>query len=92
MSVSICSSHEDTLLAIDNLGRVMSCLFPYDDARELHSKAVTGMKRTLGPTHLSTLVAIENLAMVYLQIGEGLLSSGHDSMVQVLEERKKKLG
>jgi hypothetical protein len=30
--------------------------------------------------------------MVYLQIGEELLSSGHGSMVQVLQERKKRLG
>jgi len=92
MTKTLGADHEDALLAVDNLGRVMWRYFRYDEAKDLHSKAVAGMKKVLGPTHLNTLTAMESLAMTYLDIGGELLSPAHELMMQVLEQRKKKLG
>jgi tetratricopeptide (TPR) repeat protein len=83
---------EDTLLAVDNLGRILSRNFRHEEAKNQHLKAVAGMKKVLGPTHLSTLFAMENLALTYLELGGAMLNPAHDLMVEVLAQRKKKLG
>ncbi|MCJ1268890.1 hypothetical protein MMC22_008778 [Lobaria immixta] len=92
MTKTLGADHIDTLVAMDNLGRVHHRYFRYDEARELHTKAVDGMKRVLGPTHLDTLVAIDSLAMTYLELGGDLIVTAHDLMLEVVEQRKKKLG
>jgi hypothetical protein len=50
------------------------------------------MKGVLGPTHLSTLIAMEGLALTYLELGGEMLNPAHNLMVQVVAQRKKKLG
>ena len=94
-------THEDTLLAVDNLGRVMWRYFQYDEARVLHAKAVDGLSKcsNLGPLHEKTLVAKEGWAIAHLDTLGNLLEPSddrphpaHEIMLEVLEERKKKLG
>lgn len=45
MTRTLGPEHEDTLVAVDNLGRVMWRYFCYDEAKELHWRAMTGMKK-----------------------------------------------
>lgn len=62
--------------------------------------AVNGMRNStkLGPMHLDTLVAMDHLALTYLEINPNEYNSGEyldrafDLLVEVLESRKKKLG
>ncbi|KAL8951543.1 MAG: hypothetical protein Q9222_002481 [Ikaeria aurantiellina] len=93
--------HDDTILAIDNLGRVMWRYFQYDEARVLHAKAVDGFtkSKTIGPTHEKTLIAKECLAIAHLDSVGYLVHPtderphpAHELMLEVLEERKRKLG
>ncbi|KAL8712638.1 MAG: hypothetical protein Q9220_003169 [cf. Caloplaca sp. 1 TL-2023] len=93
--------HDDTILAVDNLGRVMWRYFQYDEARVLHAKAVDGFtkSKTIGPTHEKTLVAKECLAIAHLDSVGNLVHltderphPAHELMLEVLEERKRKLG
>ena len=88
--------HEDTLNAIDNLGRTISKFWEKDhfkQAYNLHSEAVIGMGEILGSDHPRTLIAKENLARVAVHLGgDSLLQSASDLILEVLEKRKKKLG
>ncbi|KAL9103669.1 MAG: hypothetical protein Q9187_008982 [Circinaria calcarea] len=92
MTRNLGADHEDTLRATDNLGRVHYRYFRFDVAKDLHAKAVDGMTKVLGPTHIDTLNAIDNLAMTYLELGGEFLEAAHEMMLQVLEQRTKKLG
>lgn len=87
--------HEDTLRASDHLGRVELYYQNYDEAKELHAKALEGMLKAenLGPGHLDTLTAQENLAIAYMLIGEEKdIQLAHKLMVDVVGRRKEKLG
>ena len=93
--------HEDTLGAIDNLGRVLWRYNEYDEARILHERAVDGLIKckNIGPTHERTLFAKECLAVAHLDILGNLVHPtderphlAHELMVEVLAERRKKLG
>ena len=95
------STHEDTLLAVDNLGRVMWRYFQYDEAKVLHAKAVDGLTKAknYGPSHEKTLIAKECLAIAHLDSMGNLAHPtsdrphpAHELMLEVLDERKKKLG
>lgn len=95
MTAALGAEHEDTLQAMDNLGQLMWMYLEYPEARDLHTKAVDGMTKKLGPLHEKTLIAKENLAMACLSFEDNVLvrgSEAHDMMVEVLEERKKRLG
>jgi hypothetical protein len=83
--------HEDTLIAVDALGQAMQVCCRVDEAKHLHLRAVNGLKKRLGPRHLSTLLAMENLAMAYLGL-DIELNVANDIMVEVLAQRKEKLG
>ncbi|KAF2817454.1 uncharacterized protein BDZ99DRAFT_374465 [Mytilinidion resinicola] len=83
---------EDIFIAIGNLGRVLWRYFRYKDAMDLHKDAVEGLTKTLGPTHLQTLLGKEDLAMSYLDCGEDLLDPARKLMLEVLDQRKKRLG
>lgn len=93
-------NHENTLKAADNLGRAHATFWRMNKARELHALAVNGMKNNskLGPMHLDTLVAMDHLALAYLEINPNEYNSGEDLdrayelLVEVLCSRKKKLG
>ena len=92
--------HEDTLKALDNLGRAHATHWRTEKARELHSKAVAGMEKNdkLGPTHLDTLTAMNNLAMTYMEYGgdahssESELEQARQLLLEVLKAREIKLG
>lgn len=89
------SDHEDTLRATDHLGRVELYYQNYHEARELHMKALEGMLKAkgLGPAHLDTLTAQENLAIAHMLIGgERGTELAHKLMVDVVDKRKEKLG
>lgn len=92
--------HENTLKAADNLGRAHATFWRMDKAREFHAMAVAGMKNSskLGPMHLDTLVAMDHLALAYLEKNPNDYNSGEDIdrayelLVEVLGSREKKLG
>ena len=92
--------HENTLKAADNLGRAHATFWRMDQARELLTMAVAGMRTNikLGPMHLDTLVAMDHLALAYLEITPFEFNSGDDLdrayelLVEVLSSREKKLG
>lgn len=92
--------HENTLKAADNLGRAHATFWRMEKARELHAMAVTGMRNNskFGPMHLDTLVAMDHLALTYLEINPNEYNSGEDLdrayelLVEVLNSRRKKLG
>ena len=68
-------THEDTLLAVDNLKRVMWRYFQYYEARVLHAKAVDSLSKysNLGPLHEKTLEAKEGWAIAHLNTLGNLL-------------------
>lgn len=92
--------NENTLKAADNLGRAHATFWRMEKARELHAMAVAGMRNNsnLGPMHLDTLVAMDHLALAYLEINPNEYNSGEDLdhayelLFEVLNSREKKLG
>lgn len=83
---------EDYYVALCNLGRINWRYFRFEEAKNFHLQALEGLKRVLGPTHLQTLVAMEDLAMSYMDCGEEFLETAHALMLEVLNQRKAKLG
>ncbi|ERF74955.1 hypothetical protein EPUS_05163 [Endocarpon pusillum Z07020] len=77
---------------MNNLACVYSKYFEYEKTRELLTESSRGLFQTLGPTHPDTLIAQENLAMVYNDLGGSLRDDGHSIMLDVLAKRKEKLG
>ena len=94
------ADHVDTLKAMDNLGRAHATHWRTGKARELHSKAIAGMRKNkeLGPTHLETLTAMNNMAMTYMEYGGDAHSSkfelehAHQLLLEVIKAREVKLG
>ena len=90
--------HEDTLKAMDNLGRAHGTYWRWDKAKELHSEAVAGMRKNekLGPTHLETLSAMDNLAMTYMACSSDAnsfeLNEAYQLQLEVVKAREVKLG
>lgn len=80
MTLVLGSGHENTLKAADNLGRAHATFWRMEQARELHAIAVAGMRKNsrLGPMHLDTLVAMDHLAIAYLEINPNEYNSGKD--------------
>ena len=93
------SAHADTLRAKMNLGRTLGKLFKFDEAVELHTEASDGLKKVdcLGPTHLDTLIVLDNLAMAHFDRycwGNGNREDpirSYQLEVDVVDQRKKKL-
>jgi len=93
-------THEKTLKCIRNLARLEARYMNYAVATELCRTAWHGMKETLGPTHLETLISQEDLAMCYLRYGdndpdpdrERNIAQSHESMLFVYEQRRALLG
>ena len=85
----------DTLIALNNFGLVMWRLFRFDDAVSIHKDAIAGFAKLFpgSPEHLD---AKENLAMdyaiQYIQTGHGSMHEAHELILEVLKERRKKLG
>jgi tetratricopeptide (TPR) repeat protein len=94
MKKTLGSNHQDTLCAIDNLGQCHWNYFAFEKAKDQHLKAIEGMKShpNMGPTHEKTLIAKENLALAYREIGGEYLQPAHHLMEEVLNERSKILG
>ena len=94
------ADHPDTLRAMSNLGRVVGKNFKFTAAVEIQERAVNGLSKeaVLGPYHLDTLIAKDNLAMSLFDraahgYGEpGDLDRAHSIESEVLEHRKIKLG
>lgn len=84
-------THEDTLSAVDALGHAMQVCWRPDEAKHLYLRAVNGHKMRLGAKHLNTLLAMENLAMAYLEL-DIELNQAFDIIMEVLDQRKEKLG
>ncbi|KAH8821918.1 hypothetical protein F5884DRAFT_746205 [Xylogone sp. PMI_703] len=89
--------------AMAHLGETLWFCFKFEDAKQYQEKAVAGLRRILGERDLETLVAVENLAMTYVELGTRYLEAdkelanrylydAHKSMLLVVEERKKQLG
>ena len=97
---SLGRDHEDTLKVMDNLGRAYASLWRIEEARDLHRKAVQGMRRNskLGPTHLDTLIAMNNLAATFLDYGGDAncsvadLEDARRILLEVVKAREIKLG
>ncbi|RDL38843.1 Uncharacterized protein BP5553_03183 [Venustampulla echinocandica] len=86
------AKEEDLYIAMGNLGRILWRYFRYGEAKDAHTQALQGLRRILGPTHLQTLTAMEDLAMSYLDCGEEWLERAHDLMIEVLSQREFRLG
>ncbi|KAL6720967.1 hypothetical protein ACLMJK_000067 [Lecanora helva] len=93
--------HQDTLKAAKNLGRGYAGLYQLEQARKFLKRAVSGMIRNvnLGPTYLDTLIAMEELALSYLEEDRGTaestpieLEQAYKLMTEVFSKREKKLG
>ncbi|KAL4797414.1 hypothetical protein BDV19DRAFT_387222 [Aspergillus venezuelensis] len=86
-------ANEDTLTAIYHLGRTIAKFYEdMEEGKRLITRAFDGMSETLGPTHVKTLFAKEDLAMLSLQIREEDLSLPSEMLQEVLDTRKEKLG
>ncbi|KAJ5171847.1 hypothetical protein N7492_004440 [Penicillium capsulatum] len=83
--------HEDTLGAIHNLGRSVAKLYEHDEAERLFKAAWDRMIQTLGPNHVKTLLAKEDLATHSL-LTERNLPMVVEMLEQVFENRREKLG
>lgn len=88
----------DTLRAKANIGRILAKNCDYDEAIKVQSATVTELEQQFGATHQDTLSAMDDLAMSYLErsiysatAGEDLLHA-HTIILDVVEQRKKKLG
>jgi tetratricopeptide (TPR) repeat protein len=94
MKKTLGPNHQDTLCAIDNLGQVYWSCFEFEKAKDQHLKAIEGMKShpTRGLTHEKTLIAQENLALTYRELGGGYLQRAHRLMEEVLKQRLQILG
>ena len=100
MVIALGPVHEDALKAANNLGRAHAALWHPVEARNILKEAVNGMKMNdqLGPAHLNTLIAINDLAMTYMENEGGTgstaieLEQARQLMVEVLSKREKKLG
>ncbi|KAL4960320.1 uncharacterized protein BDV14DRAFT_182970 [Aspergillus stella-maris] len=86
-------ANEDTLTAIYHLGRTIAKFYEdMEEGKRLLTQAFDGMSETLGPTHVKTLFAKEDLAMLPLQMEEENLSLPSEMLQEVLDTRKEKLG
>lgn len=100
MVIALGLGHEDTLKAANNLGRGHAALWHPEEARVFLKKAVDGMIRNpqLGPAHLNTLIAMNDLAMTYMANEGGAdsttieLEQAHKLMAEVHSKRETKLG
>jgi tetratricopeptide (TPR) repeat protein len=88
--------HEDTLDAIDALGRTLIAFYDdklYLEARELHRKAYNGIRKIHGDDAIKTLLFCENFCMTAVSTLEPAhLSEALGMMEHVLQTRKEKLG
>jgi tetratricopeptide (TPR) repeat protein len=82
------------LCSIDNLGQVYWNIFDYEKAKNQHLKAITGMEShpQMGSDHEKTLLAKENLALAYREIGEAWYKEAHELMEEVVAKRLRMLG
>lgn len=54
--------HPDTLLCVNNLGRVLYLMGDLSAAEPLYRRALDGQEKALGPDHADTLATVNNLA------------------------------
>jgi hypothetical protein len=54
----------DTLLSMNNLGRVLGKQGRYKAAEEMHRRALTEKEKVLGKEHTDTLVSVDNVGWV----------------------------
>ncbi|CZR65421.1 uncharacterized protein PAC_15321 [Phialocephala subalpina] len=92
MKATPLTKEEDLYIAMGNLGRILWRYFRYQEARVAHEQALEGLERVLGPTHLQTLIAMEDLAVSYLDCGEQYLDRAHELITSVLSQRESRLG
>ncbi|KAJ4345915.1 uncharacterized protein N0V89_012051 [Didymosphaeria variabile] len=72
--------HPDTLTSLNNLAVVLQDQEKYDEAEELHRKALKGSEEELGMQHPDTLQSVKNLILV-------LQYQGKDVEVEKLKRR-----
>ena len=84
------SSSEDTRDAIAALAIVYTWLERYDEAIGLHHEGIEMSIETLGPDHPSTLVARDNLGILYFNTGE--YEKAVEVFEAVLEDRLRVFG
>jgi tetratricopeptide (TPR) repeat protein len=88
---------------LEQLGITLRACFRFEDARQHQEQAVAGMELCLGERDMRTLVAMEELAITYKELGtvhmesnkelaRQYLETAHRHAVFVVEQRKKQLG
>ncbi|KAK3293622.1 tetratricopeptide repeat domain-containing protein [Chaetomium fimeti] len=95
LSLRLPEDHPDLLEAMDNLGMTMQKFWEthhFEEAFRLHSLAAEGMSRVHGPDHERTLLAKESLCRVAVQLGGPRMKPALDTMSDVLEVRRARLG
>ncbi|KAL8669814.1 MAG: hypothetical protein Q9168_005618 [Polycauliona sp. 1 TL-2023] len=88
---------------LEQLGNTLRTCFRFEDAKQHQEQAVAGMKLYLGERNLRTLIAMEELAITYKelgtlhaesnqQLGRQYLETAHDLAIFIVEQRKLQLG
>jgi tetratricopeptide (TPR) repeat protein len=83
---------EDLYIAMGNRASMLWRYFRYEEAREVRAQVLEGLQNVLGPTHLQTLTAMEDLALSYIYCGEEWLEQAHELMLEVLKQRETRVG
>lgn len=88
---------------LEQLGATLRACFRFEDAKWYQEQAVSGMKKCLGDNHMSTLIATEELAITYKELGcqymdtnktlaRKYLETAHALALLVVEQRTSQLG
>lgn len=92
-----------TYYVLEQLGSTLRTCFRFEDAKQHQEQAVAGMKRCLGEDNLRTLVAMEELAITYKELGvlhsesnqelsRQYLKTAHELANHIVKQRKQQLG
>lgn len=88
---------------LEHLGKTLQTCYCFEDARQHQEQAVAGLKLYLGERDMRTLVALEELAITYKELGtmhmksnkelaRQYLETAHRHAVFVVEQRREQLG
>ncbi|XTI92812.1 purine and uridine phosphorylase [Cenococcum geophilum] len=84
------NEHPDTLMSINDLGRVLSKQGNYKAAEEMNRRVLEGREKALGKEHPDTLTSVNNLALMLQH--QGKYKAAEEMNRRALERREKALG